>query len=82
MKKRRFLLRFFDVSLECLLGRTSDPSWTLSDSSGDPLGTLLGLSWAPLGRSWGALGRAWGALGALLGALGPLLGHSWDDMQN
>ena len=73
MKKRRFLLRFFDVSLECLLGRTSDPSWT-----------LLGRPWACLGRLLAALGPILGILGpllgrswALLGALGAVLAWSW-----
>ena len=31
----------------------------------DPLGTLLGLSWAPLGLSWAPLGLSWGLPGIL-----------------
>ena len=47
-------LGFFDVLLECLLGRTSDPSWA-----------LWGLSWGGLGPLLAAFGVSWGALGRL-----------------
>ena len=50
--------------------RLLGPSW-------DPLGALLGHSWALLGHSWALWGRSWGALGCSWAALGSLLGASW-----
>ena len=45
------------------LGPFLMPSWAISD----PLGGVLGSSWAVLAPSWGPLRASWGRLGGVLG---------------
>ena len=56
-------------------------SFFVLDCSWDPLGTLLGRTWASLGRLLAALGALLCALGVLLGRSCPLLGRSWAGLR-